>query len=86
MSRRLLALLCLLLPSCAQATQLRIAYPAEYGDDVFIKTLLGAKVLSDAGLTVAVQKSGGEAEAMGAVRTAERISASSLSPTRTCAS
>ncbi len=70
MSRRLsFALLCLLLSPCAQATELRIAYPSAYAEDVFIKSLLASKALSAAGLSVAAKKLDGEAEAMAAVKT-----------------
>ena len=63
-----LAFVCLLLSPCVQATELRLAYPSAYGDDVFITSLLSSQVLRDAGLSVAAKKLDGEAEAMNAVK------------------
>ena len=75
MSRRpLLALACLslspLLPfsNSAWATELRLAFPAVYADDVFVKSLLSSKVLVEAGVTLAPQKSESEQQAMQAVK------------------
>jgi esterase/lipase superfamily enzyme/TRAP-type C4-dicarboxylate transport system substrate-binding protein len=62
-------LACFLASSSLHAAELRLAFPAAYADDVFVKSLLTNKTLTDAGLTLAPQKLETEAEALRAAKT-----------------
>ncbi len=65
----LLALACLSFSPFALATDVRIAIPATYADDVFVKSFLANTVPAEAGLSVAALKFLSEAEAKRAVET-----------------
>ncbi len=67
--RLLLALAILSISNGVWAAEVRIAFPAAYADDVFVKSLLSSKVLADAGVTLAQQKAETEGAAMQAVKT-----------------
>ena len=69
MPRLLLILAWLLSSSSLHAAELRLAFPAAYADDVFIKALLSSKSLADVGLTLAPQKLETESQALRAVKT-----------------
>ncbi len=58
-----------LFPICVWATEVRIAIPATYAEDVFVKSLLSTKVLAEAGLSLMPQEFLSEAEAKRAVNT-----------------
>ena len=62
-------LACLLASSSLHAAEVRLAFPAAYAEDVFVKSLLTNKTLTDAGLTLAPQKLATEAEALRAAKT-----------------
>ncbi len=66
--RLLFVLACLTSSSAAWAVEARIAFPAAYADDPFVKSLLSSKILSDAGLTLVAQPAATEAQAMQAVK------------------
>lgn len=65
----LLVLACLSFSPFAYATEVRVAVPAAYADDVFVKSLLADTVPAAAGLTLAASKFLSEAEAKRAVET-----------------
>jgi esterase/lipase superfamily enzyme/TRAP-type C4-dicarboxylate transport system substrate-binding protein len=69
MPRLLLILACLLSSSGLYAGEVRLAFPAAYADDVFVKTLLSSKSLANAGLTLASQKLETESDALRAIKT-----------------
>lgn len=78
MSHRLLllALACLSASPCvfsadAQAVEARIAFPAAYAQDAFVKSLLSSKTLADAGVTLVAKPAETEALAMQAVKSGE---------------
>jgi esterase/lipase superfamily enzyme len=74
MPRRLLLLLTCLsfsaaAPASALAVEARLAFPAAYAGDVFVKSLLSNKVLAQAGVTLIPSEAASEGEAMRAVKT-----------------
>lgn len=70
MPRRLLLVLAsLLLTASVCAAEVRLAFPASYADDVFIRSLLSNPSLAKAGLTLTPQKRANESEALQAART-----------------
>jgi esterase/lipase superfamily enzyme/TRAP-type C4-dicarboxylate transport system substrate-binding protein len=74
MPRRLpLLLTCLLFsaaaPVSALAVEARLAFPAAYAGDVFVKSLLSSQVLAQAGVTLIPREAASEGEAMRAVKT-----------------
>jgi esterase/lipase superfamily enzyme/TRAP-type C4-dicarboxylate transport system substrate-binding protein len=69
MPRLLLILACLLSSSSLHAADVRLAFPAAYADDIFVKALLSNKSLAEAGLTLAPQNLETESEALRAAKT-----------------
>jgi esterase/lipase superfamily enzyme/TRAP-type C4-dicarboxylate transport system substrate-binding protein len=69
MPRLLTILASLLLASSARAAEVRLAFPAAYADDVFVKSLLSNPALAQAGLNLTPQKRASESDALQAAQT-----------------